>query len=35
MLRRDDLPDPKGPVSLRVPSDESVGQPKGIRGIAE
>ena len=32
---KDSLPDPNGLLSSRVPSDESVGQPKGIRGIAE
>ena len=35
-LAKDGLPDPNGPLSLRVPSDEGVGQPtKGIRGIVE
>ena len=29
---KDGLPDPNGPLSSRVPSDESVGKPTGIRG---
>ena len=32
---KDGLPDPNGPLSSCVPSDECVGQPKGIQGIAE
>ena len=32
---KDGLPDANGPLSSRVRSDESVGHPKGIRGIAK
>ena len=32
---KDGLTNRNGPLSSRVPSDESVGQPKGIQGIAE
>ena len=32
---KDGLPNPNGPLSSRVPSDESVGQPRGIRGFTE
>ena len=31
---KDGLPDPNGPLSSRVLSDKSVGQPRGIRGLA-
>ena len=32
---KDGLPDPNGPLSSHVPSDESIGQPRSIRRGAQ